>query len=154
MAPTQDFTPQPPAAALLLLPALSLPLSQPSLQTAYKGTLDTLLSKLKPTLSKTNSTALRLDIGVALSQSYRSTASANRSALYPDLESLLRQVYTLVCLAAVSSQIDLDVPDGLDVRIILLEPETSSIPAGSAGKQHLSGPLIDLPTYLSSAVPA
>lgn len=138
--------------ALFLLPALSLPLSRPSLQTAYKGTFEALLTKLKPHLSKTS--IFRLDIGVALSQSYPSTASTSRTAFYDDLQSLLQETYNLVCLAAVSTQSDLDIPGGLDVRIVLLEPDQSSISANSAGRQHLSGPVIDLKTFLTSPLPS
>jgi phosphopantetheine adenylyltransferase len=142
-----------PADALLLLPALSLPLSRPSLHTAYKGTVESLLTKLKPSLNTTKSAIFRLDVAVGLSSSYRSTASANRTELYDDLQTLLLEVYTLVCIAAVSANVDLDVPGGLDVRVILIEPDVSSIPSGSAGNQHLSGPLVDLPTYLTLSPP-
>lgn len=140
MAPTEASQ-----RSLLLLPALSLPLSRPSLQTAYKGTFETLLTKLKPLLSK-RSTTYRLDIAVALGPSYPSSVSTSRTTLYPDLQTLLLEVYNLACLASVSAKIDLDVPDGLDVRVILVDL-TQSI-----SNAHLSGPLLSLPVLLSAPI--
>ena len=146
MAPTNN-----PQRALLLLPALSLPLSRPSFQTAYRITFDAFLTKLKSSLSK--SSTYRVDIGVALSQSYPSTASTSRTDLFKDLQELIAEVYTLVCLTAVSHKIDLDLPGGIDVRVVLIEPDQSSIPPNASGRQHLSGPLVDLKTFLSAPPP-
>jgi phosphopantetheine adenylyltransferase len=131
--------------ALLLLPALSLPLSRPSLSTAYKGTFEALILKLKPQLSA--DTIYRLDVAVALSSSYPSPASTSRTALYSDLQTLLLEVYTLVCLAAVSTKVDLDVPGGVDARVIIIDPVSSK------GDEYLAGPLVPLPTFLSAPLP-
>ncbi|ETN38402.1 uncharacterized protein HMPREF1541_06437 [Cyphellophora europaea CBS 101466] len=132
--------------ALFLLPALSLPLSRPSLRTAYKGTFEALLAKLKSKLSKDS--IYRLDIAVALSTSYPSTVSTSRTALFPDLQTLIQETYTLVCLTAVSADIDLDIPGGIDVRIILIDP------ASATEQAHISGPLITFPTLLSAPPPS
>lgn len=144
MAPTAAIS-----GALLLLPALSLPLSRPSFQTAYKTTFDALIADIKPSLDKTST--FRLDIAVGLSQSYPSTASTSRTQLFKDLAELVQEVYSLACLAAVSSSVDLDLPGGLDIRVVLVEPDESSIAPGTAGRQHLSGPVVDLKTFVSSS---
>lgn len=141
MAPTEASQ-----RTLLLLPALSLPLSRPSLRTAYKGTFEVLFTKLKPLLSRDST--YRLDIVVALGPSYPSSVSSSRTTLYPDLQTLLLEIYTLVCLTSVSAKIDLDVPGGLDVRVVLVDPSQT------ISNAHLSGPLTSLPVLLSAPTPS
>merc|ERR1711939_1223013 len=144
MAPTPQ-----PALTLLLLPALQLQLPSPSssLRPAYKPTFETLLPKL---VQPGPSTTARLDIALVLSPSYPISSNISRSATYPLLQTLLSQIYSLICSIAAQSNIDLDFPGGLDVRIFLLEPRTDSLSQSLLGKQPLSGPIIDFQTFVSS----
>jgi phosphopantetheine adenylyltransferase len=142
MAPTPQ-----PALSLLLLPALHLPSPPSSLRSAYKTTFETLLPKL---IQPGSSTIARLDIALVLSPSYPISPNISRSATYLLLQTLLSQTYSLVCSIAAESNIDLDFPGGLDVRMFLLEARTDSLPQSLLGKQPLSGPIIDLHTFISS----
>merc|ERR1711939_202866 len=144
MAPTPQ-----PALTLLLLPALQLQLPSPSssLRSAYKPTFETLLPKL---VQPGPSTTARLDIALVLSPSYPISSNISRSATYPLLQTLLSQIYSLICSIAAQSNIDLDFPGGLDVRIFLLEPRTDILSQSLLGKQPLSGPIIDFQTFVSS----
>ena len=134
----------------LLLPAVTLPLDKHSLRAAYKPTFENLL----PSLSKqvTGREIYRLDIGLVLLQPYATTDPACRTQTYPDFQSLVGEVYTLICIVVAQHQLDLDIPGGLDVRIILLEPPTN--PTSDQTPQPLSGPLINFQTLIPSLSPS
>ena len=132
--------------AFLLLPGVSLPLSKQSLRAAYTPTFASLLPSLSKQVSGRD--VYRLDIGIVLSQPYMSTDPGLRTQNYPDFQALIGEVYTLVCIVAAQQQIDLDIPGGLDVRVILLEPPNNSI--SDQKPRSLSGPLINFQTLASS----
>ncbi|KIW12353.1 hypothetical protein PV08_09630 [Exophiala spinifera] len=142
MAPT----PQSPLD-LLLLPTLQLPSSPASLRSAYKLTLETLLPKLAQTSA---SPIPRLDVALVLPSSYPVSPNISRSASYPLLQTLFSHTYSLICSVAAQSNVELDFPGGLDVRIFILEPRLSSLSPSVQGKQYLSGPIIDFSTFASS----
>lgn len=48
---------------------------------------------------------------------------------------------------------DFDFPGGIDVRIFTLEPRSEALPQGIVGKQTLSGPIVDVQTFVSASRP-
>jgi phosphopantetheine adenylyltransferase len=135
-----------PRHALLLLPGLSFPHDKYSLQAAYKPTFDQLLPLLSKQISGLKT--LRLDIAIVLPQSYSTTDPLFRTHIYPTFQPLLADLYTLVVQASAIHKVDLDIPGGLDVRIILLESPTT--PAPFQTLKPLSGPLVNFPTLVPS----
>jgi phosphopantetheine adenylyltransferase len=87
-----------------------------------------------------------------LSQPYATTDPACRTQNYPDFQSLIGEVYTLVCIVAAQYSIDLDIPGGLDVRLILMEPPTN--PTSNQKATALSGPFINIPSLVQSLSPS
>lgn len=144
MAPTPV-----PRHALLLLPGLSFPLDKHSLRAAYKPTLDQLLTSLTKEIH--GLTTLRLDIALILPQAFSTTDPVFRKHVFSTFQPLLGELYTLVCLAASCQQIDLDIPSGLDIRIIFLE--SPATPPAIQTLKPLSGPLVNLPTLIPTLTP-
>ncbi|EXJ79329.1 hypothetical protein A1O3_08831 [Capronia epimyces CBS 606.96] len=145
MAPVHQET-----ISLLLLPALALPSTTASLISAYKRTLETLL----PRLAQPKSQAIaRLDIAIVLSPSYPVSPNIPRSAVFPSVQRLLSETYSLICAVAADNKVELDFPGGLDVRIFLLESRVDQLPRGVRGKQALSGPIVDIQTFGLAARP-
>lgn len=139
--------------SLLLLPALvpSSPLS--SLKSAYKVTLDTLLPSLVTKDNPEDDSLPRLDIAVVLSDSYPLTFKSPRASAFAPYQLLFSSIYSLGVKSAAKLDFDLDFPGGLDVRVFILEPRISSLPPGVAGKQFLSGPVVDITTFVKSSRP-
>ncbi|RMZ79215.1 hypothetical protein DV738_g3525, partial [Chaetothyriales sp. CBS 135597] len=131
-----------PHKSVLILPSLSNPPAPSALSSAYAPTLTSLLPKLLPGNTKASA---RLDIGLVLDPSYHT--SQPRTQLFSPLESLLRELYSLVCLVAAKQGIDLDLPGGLDVRVFFVHPPSDST---NAVPTPLSGPLVDLSTLAAS----
>jgi phosphopantetheine adenylyltransferase len=137
--------------SLLLLPALSLSSPPSSLRSAYKTTLDALLPTLVTKGNPEDDAPARLDIAVVLSESYPLAPNSPRSSIFVPIQSLFSSIYSLVVSSAAKSNIDLDFPGGLDVRVFVLEPRILPLPAAVAGKQSLSGPIIDITTFVKSS---
>jgi phosphopantetheine adenylyltransferase len=128
--------------ALLILPSLSMPLRRSSLRSAYGISLGSLFQRLLV------NGVHRLDIAVVLSTEAPSTLDVSRNGQFPSVRRLLEEYYRLICTVAAKEQVDLDLPGGIDVRIILFyapTPEEARI-----GRQTLSGPLIDIHTFATS----
>ena len=134
-------------ASLVLLPALALPTTTSSFRSSYQSTFDSLLPKLLP---QDKQSTTRLDIGLILSPSYPVSTNTSRSAVFPAIQNLLKQTYSLVCSVAATRKIDLDFPGGIDVRILIFEPRSEQLPQKLVGKQVLSGPIVDLDTFVLS----
>ena len=136
--------------SLLVLPALLLPSSSSSLKSAFRITFETLLPKLvEPNVD----TVARLDVAVVLSPSYPITPNISRSSIFPLIQKLLEETYSLICSAAARTSVELDFPGGLDVRIFMLEARVDGLPRAALGTQVLSGPIVDLQTFVSAAKP-
>jgi phosphopantetheine adenylyltransferase len=136
--------------SLLLLPSLLLPCSKASLKSAYGVTLETLLPKLaRPGVID------RLDVAVVLSPSYpvTPTTGISRTAIFPLLQKLLEETYSLICSAAARTGVELDFPGGLDVRVLMVEARLDHLPRAAIGEQALSGPVVDLRTLALAARP-
>lgn len=136
--------------SLLLLPALLLPSSPASLKSAFRITFETLLPKLvEPHVE----TVARLDVAVVLSPSYPITPNISRTSIFPLIQKLLEETYSLICSAAARTSVDLDFPGGLDVRVFMLEARVDELPQAALGRQPLSGPIVDIQTFVSAAKP-
>jgi phosphopantetheine adenylyltransferase len=140
MAPTPSQADR----ALLLLPALSPPLSRPSFQAAYRTTFDNLFARIKSSLHK--DTTDSLTIAIAVGPWHQATPTASRTELFNDLAELFQEVYSLIVLAAVSAHIDLDLPGGIDARVVLIDSKGPNA--------QLSGPVVDLSTLIKSRQPS
>ncbi|KIW94467.1 uncharacterized protein Z519_04443 [Cladophialophora bantiana CBS 173.52] len=132
---------------LLLLPALAPSSPASSFRSAYKITFESLLPKLVPADKGSTS---RLDIGLVLSPSYPLSNNTSRAVVFPLVQTLLKQTYSLICSVAAQQGIDLDFPGGIDVRIFILEARLDDLPENIVGKQYLSGPIVDLKTFVLS----
>jgi phosphopantetheine adenylyltransferase len=89
----------------------------------------------------------RLDVAVVLPE-FIDINDTPRAILFAQTQTLLTELYTLLCLIAVEHGVELDFPGGVDVRIFMLEaireaPETSVHYA-------FSGPLVDMATLVAS----
>lgn len=132
-------------SALLLLPAPTS-FTRSSLGTACGPTLSSLLPFLAKSVKGTNDIA-RLDIAVVLPE-FINIKDTPRAILFAQTQTLLTELYTLLCLIAVEHGVELDFPGGVDVRIFMLEaireaPETSV-------NYAFSGPLIGMATLVAS----
>ncbi|KIV77571.1 hypothetical protein PV11_09361 [Exophiala sideris] len=141
--------PQEPVS-LLLLPALQLPSTPASLKSSYRSTFEALLPKL---IQPDTKTTQRLDIAIILSPSYPVTPSISRTAIFPLIQTLLAQTYSLICSVGALTKVDLDFPGGLDVRVFALEPRNDALNPAVVGKQTLSGPIVDIQTFTSACRP-
>ena len=134
-----------PPSALLLLPAPTS-FTRSSLGTACGPTLSSLLPFVAKSVKGTNDIA-RLDVAVVLPE-FINIKDTPRAILFAQTQTLLTELYTLLCLIAVEHRVELDFPGGVDVRIFMLEaireaPETSV-------NYAFSGPLIDMATLVAS----
>ncbi|OCT46009.1 pantetheine-phosphate adenylyltransferase family protein [Cladophialophora carrionii] len=135
------------ATSLLLLPALDLVSSPSSFRSSYKSTLESLLPRLRPQ-DKTSVT--RLDVGLVLSATYPLSTHTCRSAIFVPIQNLLKQAYSLITSVASQQNVDLDFPGGIDIRVFILDPRVDLIPQNLVGKQPLSGPIVDIDTFVLS----
>lgn len=145
MAPVSQHQEQ---ASLLLLPALPLPSPPSSLKSAYKATFETLLPKLVQPRSETIS---RLDVAIGLAPSYPVPSNVSRSAIFPTIQRLLDETYSLICSVAAHAKVELDFPGGLDVRIFMLDARLDKVPESLVGNQCLFGPIVDVQTFVLSS---
>jgi phosphopantetheine adenylyltransferase len=136
-----------PPPSLLLLPA---PASwdRPSLRTACGPTLSNVLPFVAKSVQDTNYVA-RLDLAVVLPESI-DVKNTPRALLFAQTQTLLRELYTLLCSIAVENGVELDIPGGLDARVFMLEAiregQSSSQPASDA----YSGPLVKVSTLVTA----
>jgi phosphopantetheine adenylyltransferase len=73
-----------------------------------------------------------------------------RAVLFAPTQTLLKELYTLICSIAVENGVELDIPGGLDARVFMLEAiregQSSSQPANDA----YSGPLVNASTLVAA----
>ncbi|KAL2427196.1 hypothetical protein ABEF95_010070 [Exophiala dermatitidis] len=140
--------------SLLLLPALALGATTASQISAYKRTFETLLPRLVVAAKRdsdsqmtTNTTISRLDVAIVLSPTYPISPLIPRAAVFRPIQQLLAETYSLICAVAAETDVELDFPGGLDVRLFLLESRIDQLPQQLRGKQFLSGPIVDIQTF-------
>jgi phosphopantetheine adenylyltransferase len=144
------MAPTPPVeGTLLILPTLSWPFQRSSLRTAYRPTIQAVLRKIFYSGIDQRSVH-RLDIALVLTPSYLISPNVSRAAMFPQVQALLEETYSLICVVAAQERIELDFPGGVDARIFLLEPRGEGKIGDVLGKQSLSGPLIDVRSFAAS----
>lgn len=133
------------APALLLLPT---PTSPEALRTRFRPTISSVLSSLADSVKDSDHVA-RLDLGIVLPKTFPTRLSP-RASVFPRVQELVKDLYTLVSNVAGEIGVKLDVPGGIDARVFLFEDQ-SGHPADRPQVAHsYSGPIIDLSILVSS----
>ncbi|KAF1990263.1 pantetheine-phosphate adenylyltransferase family protein-like protein [Aulographum hederae CBS 113979] len=136
-----------PSLALLLLPPPPSSSSYPALKAAYHATLFTVLRDLSRTASSKNG-PLVLEIALPCPHLYGQTDTP-RSTLYAKTQSLLANLYKLVCIISANNAIDVEDADGIDPRIMLVAYPRSgdSEPSAEASAAaDMQGPVVNIKT--------
>ena len=137
----------PPPSSLLLLP-VPTSWARSSLRAACGLTLSNVLS-FAAKLVDGSSHVARLDVAVVLPESI-STSDTPRAILFSKIQTLLKELYTLVCAIAVEHGVELDFPGGVDARIFMLEAVRDDPTGGTLANYAYSGPLLNLSTFVSA----
>jgi phosphopantetheine adenylyltransferase len=132
-------------SALLLLPAPTS-FRRASLRAACGPTLSSLLPFVAQSVKGTNNTA-RLDVAVVLPE-FINIKDTPRVILFAEIQSLLTELYTLLCVIAIEHGVELDLPGGVDARIFMLEAIRETLE--TSVNDVFSGPLIDMATLVAS----
>ena len=133
------------AAALLLLPT---PTSPASLRTRFHPTLASVLPSLAAS-AKSGDKAAQLDVGIVLPKTFPTRLSP-RASVFPRIQELVKDLYTLISTAAAEAGVQLDTAGGVDARVFMFEDQ-SGHPASLPQVAHsCSGPIIDLSILASS----
>ena len=136
-----------PKADLLLLPPPPVPLSPAAVEAAYPA-----IASVLTNLSSKNASSGTTRLDVAISSPFTARHSL-RGLIFPPAQELLAALYRLICLTAAKHGVDLDLPGGLDVRVLLLEQSpTSTLANKSKTVKPLMqlGPIFDLETFSES----
>lgn len=132
-------------AALLLLPT---PASPESLRARFAPTIASVLPSLADSVKNSDHVA-RLDIGIVLPKTFPTRLSP-RSSVFPRVQELVKDLYTLVRSIATEASIKLDAAGGIDARVFMFEDQIGH-PADRPQVAHsFSGPIIDLSILASS----
>lgn len=128
-----------PHSALLLLPP------PPSfdfvpINDAFQTTVSDVLVKLSGPLHEFSGIA-SLDIALAVPD-LLAPANKPRARIFKQLQHYLSSIYTLVGAAAATRDIELDSPGGIDVRVVFVDPSSTS-------RSHF-GPTLDLHSLAAS----
>jgi len=137
----------PPSALLLLPPPPSASFEQ--LQGACRPSISAACSKLSQSLRSANQIAI-LDIALCV-PGLLSPTCLPRTRVFGSLQRLLSDIYKLIGVVCTEQRIELDLPGGVDVRVVFLDfdPAPSSTSDGSPQNSQY-GPILDLDTLASS----
>lgn len=141
-----DRIASPPSALLLLPPPSSASFEQ--LQEAYRPSIKDACARLPRKLAGVNQIAV-LDVALCI-PGLLSPSCLPRARVFACLQRLLADVYKLVGIACTEQGIELDVPGGLDVRVVFLDFDPA-VQEKRPISQH--GPILDLQTLASSGRP-
>ena len=135
----------PPRFVVFLPPAPS-PLTLSSLKTAFGDTLSQVLKEVASHAADSSKAAI-LDIALACPHLIDSSKSP-RSKLYDETQTLVAQIYKLICVIAAKDKINVEDVNGVDVRVLLIawSPEHAQTEAGSSS----IGPIVSLETLANS----
>ncbi|KAI9042630.1 putative pantetheine-phosphate adenylyltransferase [Aspergillus affinis] len=134
------------SALLLLPPPPSASFEQ--FKAVYDSLLSSVCSRLVQNLQGIHQTAT-LDIVLAL-PGLRSSTSQPRSRVFGSLQACLANIYRLLGVLSVEQGIELDVPGGIDARVVFLDFDSINLPTEqSRGSSHI-GPIVDLRTLAES----
>jgi len=138
--------------ALLFLPALQLPIPRDTLRTVYSDAVEAALRSLQSNHDPSGrSSTSRLDIAVL----FDGGTGVSRSELFPAFQTLLGELYTLICITAARLGVDLDISGGIDARILALDAPYVSVGAGNGSNRPeddaaSSGPLSSMAAFVAS----
>ncbi|KAF2691625.1 pantetheine-phosphate adenylyltransferase family protein, partial [Lentithecium fluviatile CBS 122367] len=141
--------------ALLLLPPVPAPSSYAALKAAYQSPLFTVLTALASAPRRAQDRAL-LEIALPCPHLY-GRLHAPRGPLYDPTQSLVADLYKLICVIAANNAIDTEDADGVDARVVLVAyPRDGKLvqPSQDTFPEHeLQGPAVDLYTLAKSQRP-
>ena len=130
--------------SILYLSALKPPATREDIRLAYRDAIQQALDKVQPAMSEdSRSLQARLDIALLSDGGLH----ASRTQVFSDLQSLVADIYTLTCICAGRSKIELDYPGGVDVRVYALDnvgsdkSHSTTAHQDSDGDASTSGPL-------------
>ncbi|QDS68825.1 hypothetical protein FKW77_006483 [Venturia effusa] len=132
------------SAALLLLPPIPHPPSFAALKAAYNAPL---LTCLRAVGHSTEPARPRiLDIALPCPHLY-GPSKATRESLYALTQTVVANIYKLLCIISAREGFNVESVDGIDVRIILLaysRDGKTSRGSGSRVEDQLEGPVVEL----------
>jgi phosphopantetheine adenylyltransferase len=144
-----------PPRALLLLPPVSASASYAALKAAYHTPLFTVLKELARSAQSTQRRTI-LDIALPCPH-LDGQLHAPRGPLFTPTQSLVADLYKLICVIAAENSIDTEASDGVDARVLLVAyPRDGKLVHPSEDtppEQDLHGPAIDLHTLAKSSRP-
>ena len=134
-----------PPAALLLLPTPTRP---ESLRTRFRPTFAEVLSLLADSVKNSDHVA-RLDLGIVLPKTF-STRLSPRASVFPRVKELVKDLYTNLVSVAGQVGAKLDVPGGVDARVLMFEDQSEHPTDRPQVAHSYSGPIVDLSILASS----
>ncbi|RAH82777.1 hypothetical protein BO86DRAFT_68189 [Aspergillus japonicus CBS 114.51] len=138
-----------PTSALLLLPPP--PAAEfDHIKSAYEAILSTVCSILHLKLDGSDRVAT-LDVALAL-PGLLAPSCRPRTRAFASLQSILEGIYRLIGVVCIEHKIELDMPGGIDARVILLDHDVARSPASIPAVPR-DGPIIDLRTLARSGRP-
>lgn len=139
-----------PPSALLLLPAAPGEASFEQLQQAYGPALAAACVQVAKRLGNANQIAV-LDVALCVPD-VGSPACVPRARVFAGLQRLLADMYKLIGLVGTERGIELDIPGGIDARVVLLDFDpVSGTFERPQNARH--GPIVDLETLAGSGRP-
>lgn len=137
------------SCSLFLLPPAPSSPSFLHLKTAYGPAFSHVLSDLSVTAGKEKSAQILI---IALSNAKLLAQSSPRANTFGTIQALYAGLYKLVCVIAAQQSIELDTPHGIDCRIVFVDVTDATRQGSQAAARHpaLQGPIIDMPTLISS----
>lgn len=130
--------------ALLLLPVYALPVERNDLWKQYQSAIEQTLEATKPSAE----TMARLDVALL----FVGGTDMQRSHVFSNVQTLLADVYTLICSIASRLKIDLDFEGGLDVRCFAIDAPYN-LASSDHQPDHYNGPISTARALLSSRMP-
>lgn len=139
-----------PPSALLLLPTAAEGASFEQLQQAYGPALAAASVQVAKRLGDSNQIAV-LDVAVCV-PGVGSPAFVPRARVFDGLQRLVADMYTLIGLVGTEQEIELDIPGGIDVRVVFLDfdPVLGTLERPQYARH---GPIVDLETLAGSGRP-
>ncbi|PYH47339.1 putative pantetheine-phosphate adenylyltransferase [Aspergillus saccharolyticus JOP 1030-1] len=136
------------SALLLLPPPPAAEFDQ--LKYAYEIILSTVCSTLHLKLEGTDRVAT-LDVALSL-PGLLAPSSRPRTRAFASLQSILEGIYRLIGIVCIEHRIELDMPGGIDARVILLDCDVARSTEKNPAVPR-DGPIVDLRTLAESGRP-
>lgn len=138
--------------SLLLLPPAPSPPTYAAVKAAYNSCLLTVLRQLATSPHRAHGPAI-LDIALPCPHLYGHLNSP-RGPLYAATQSLVANLYKLICVLAAKDSIDTEDAEGVDARILLVayprDGRLVQTPEDASSDQEVQGPAIHLHTLARS----